>query len=360
LSRPTLLDVAHAAEVDRSTASRALDPARSHLLKPETIARVTEAARRLGYHGNALASSLRRGRTNSVGIVIADFQNPFISPILRGVENGLDKLGIVPLVTETEDSSARLESAINTLLRHRPDAIIMTAVRSGDRAIIDRTAESVPVVLAVRTFRDTSFAAVAHDDREGGVLAAQHLIALGHTRIAQLCGPSDVSSFVERAAGFRRTLRAAGLPLTNLTESARAPGVASGYQLMQRLLKNLATWPTGVFAHTDLMAVGAIDAAREAGLRCPEDVSVIGYDDIPLADHVDPPLTTVRLPGYQLGRLAAELVATMIGDETASRPNLSLPPELVVRRSTAPAAFAGSDRPGNATKPATGRVATPS
>jgi LacI family transcriptional regulator len=336
MPRPKMADVARKAGVDRSTASRALDPERAHMLKPETIERVTAAARELGYHGNVLASSLRKGRTNSVGVVIADFQNPFIAPVLRGLGKELDRLGIVPVVAETEDSSARLESVLRTMLSHRPDAVIITAVRRNDRALVAEINKTVPVILVARTFRDNSFPAVAHDDQSGGALAAGHLLSLGHTRLVQLCGPRDESSFIDRALGFRRTLRAAGVTSTNLSDPVAAPGAESGYRLMGKALRNAAEMPTAVFAHTDLMAVGAIDAAKAAGLRCPDDISVIGYDDIPLADHVNPPLTTVRLPGHELGQFAAELVGKIIDGKPTDGVHFSFPPDLIVRESTRP------------------------
>jgi LacI family transcriptional regulator len=332
-----LLDVARQAGVDRSTASRALDPDRAHMLKPETIVRVTEAARLLGYHGNVMAGSLRKGRTNSVGVVIADFQNPFIAPVLRGLGAQLTRLGMVPLVAETEDSSARLESVLRTMLSRRPDALVITAVRRNDRELITQISGSVPVVLVVRTFRDRAFPAVAHDDQAGGALAAEHLLGLGHTRLIQLGGPRDESSFIDRALGFRRKTRAAGITARNLSEPAAAPGAESGFRLMRRVLSDSAEMPTAVFAHTDMMAVGAIDATEEAGLRCPQDISVIGYDDIPLADHVNPPLTTIRLPGLELGKFAAELVTSIAAGKPVTDTHFSFPPELIVRESTGPA-----------------------
>lgn len=333
--RITLKHVAETAGVDVSTASRALDTARVHLLKPETVRRVQGAAQRLGYHGNTMAGSLRRGRTNLIGVVIADFQNPFIAPVLRGLEHGLEALGIIPLVAESEDSSERLQSVVKALLSRQPDAILLTGARRGDQPFIEQIAAQVPVVLAVRTLASAKLPAVAHDDRQGGALAAQHLLDLGHRDIAQLAGPADASSFADRSAGFKRRLHQAGIRPLHITESARAPGVEAGLRLMHRALKVATTRPTAVFAQTDLMAVGALDAIREAGLRCPDDISIIGYNDIPLTDHVDPPLTTIRLPSYQLGRLAAELVAASVAADTAGTARLTLPPELVVRRSTA-------------------------
>ncbi len=334
----TLREVADAAGVDVSTASRALSADKSSLVSTATRIRVLEAAERLGYRANLQASALRRGRTGVVGVIVADLSNPFIGPVLRGIANALGARGVLPIMTETRDSSDELTQICDKLLSQRVDGIITTAGRYRDRALLRRVADEVPTVLAVRELPGSGIPVISHDDRAGGGLAARHLISQGHSDLAQLIGPGDVWSFEARAKGFREAADAAGAPCLDVQASVRLPTVEAGRQLAEALLDRPGPKPTGVFAHNDSIAIGAISALRERGLECPADISVVGYNDVPLTDQLRPPLTTIRLPGYELGRLAAELVSSRIdgtGTE-ATTERVVLEPELIVRDSTSP------------------------
>ena len=332
----TLSDVARAAGVHPSTASRALDPAKAALVSPVTRARVQDVARDLGYRGDIVAMGLRRGRTRTIGVVVSNLGNPYIAPVIHGVETALEGRGIMPVVADSRDESPRLAKIVDHLLSRRVDAIITTAARGGDEEVLESAAREVPVVLAVRTLRSNMLALVATDDDLGGRRAAQHLLSLGHVRVAQLRGPSDISSFARRGDGFASDAGRRGTTVLEAPDTAVAPTVEEGARLMRLLLEAHDPAPTGVFAHNDLMAIGAIDVLRSKGLRCPDDVSVIGYNDAPLVDHLDPPLTTVRIPAYELGRLAAERAVAMIEQPLFKPAPMSLEPELVARGSTAP------------------------
>lgn len=333
----TLHDVAERAKVHPSTVSRALSPVISREVSEATRMKVLEVAAELGYRPNVVARGLRQGRTGTVGVVITDFEHLFNAPVLRGIEAGLEEGGFMPLVTETHDSSARLERALDHLAGRRADAVIVTASRYGDKAVVAQAAKFLPVILTVRSLPGTRLPTIAHDDHRGGLLAARHLVSLGHRRIAQLGGARDVSSFVQRRRGFGTGLREAGLSVEGRELAARVPSVDEGYRMGTELLRSVDVPPTALFAHNDLIAAGAIDAFAETGLRCPEDISVVGYDDMVLADHLNPPLTTVRLPSFQLGRLAAQVTRSLLDRPGTPAPRISLPPELVVRSSTAPA-----------------------
>lgn len=331
----TLKDVAQRAGVDVSTASRALSADKSSLVRAATRNRVLAAAEELGYRGNLQASALRRGRTGTVGVIVADLGNPFIGPVLRGIAGTLGNRDLLPIMTETGDLSSALAKVCDKLLAQRVDGIITTAGRYGDRALLKRVAREVPLVLAVRDLPSSGVPAISHDDVTGGRLAAEHLLDLGHTRFAQLEGPEDIWSFEGRAQGFRDAVHAAGAVCDDIRQSIRLPTIEAGQQLATELLGRDRPLPTAVFAHNDTMAIGAIATLRERDIRVPEDVSVIGYNDSPLTEHIQPPLTTVRLPGYELGRLAAELVLTHIDGAESTTERVVLAPELVVRRSTA-------------------------
>ncbi len=337
MERVTLKDVADEVGVNVSTASRALSSDRSSLVNPATRAKVVAAAERLGYRGNIQASALRRGKTGVIGIIVADLSNPFIGPVMRGVANGLSGRGLLPIMTESRDSSDELKQICNQLLAQRVDGIIITAGRYRDRTRLKRLANETPTVLAVRQLPSSGIPTISHDDVTGGSLAAEHLMELGHRRVAQLMGPTDIWSFEGRANGFRSAVQAAGGACVDVEAAIHLPTVEAGVLLMDVLLdRSESDRPTAVFAHNDSMAIGALVALRRRGLDCPADVSIVGYNDVPLTGHVMPPLTTIRLPAYDLGRLAAELVVTLIDGTEKSAKTVTLAPELVVRASTRP------------------------
>ena len=334
MPKVTLKDVAARAGVHTSTASRALDPAKGSMVHDATVARVRAAAEELGYQGDAIASGLRRGRTNTLGIVVADLGNPFIAPVVRGVENHLEGRGLMALIAETRDEHERMSRVLHNLAARRVDAVIVTAARSGDERILRKAQQQMPIVLAVRHLPDSGIPAVTHDDERGGRLAAEHLLEHGHRRIAQLCGPRDISSFRGRAAGFRERLRNEGIEVIEVDDTAQRPILPEGRRLMELLLARWSEPPTAVFAHNDLMAFGALQALAAQGRACPEDVAVIGYNDTPMTAFTDPPITTIRLPGYEVGRMAADTAVTLIDDREYQGASLSLPPVLVPRHST--------------------------
>ena len=335
MANVTLKDVAEHVGVNVSTASRALSQDKSSLVNPATRRRVLEAAELLGYRGNLQASALRRGRTGTIGVIVADLSNPFIGPVLRGISQGLSGRSQLPIMTETRDTSNALEQVSNLLLAQRVDGIICTAGRYGDRAVLKRLAKETPTVLAVRQWPQINIATVSHDDVAGGRLAAEHLLSLGHTRLAQLMGPQDNGSFDGRTLGFSAAASEAGAECILIDNQIHLPTLDAGRALMETLLEQTGSdCPTAVFAQNDTMAIGALHLARGRGIRCPDDLSLLGYNDVPLTAYLTPSLTTIKLPAYEAGRLAAELVVTLIEhrEQTASR--VALAPELVVREST--------------------------
>jgi LacI family transcriptional regulator len=333
----TLRDVAELAGVHVSTASRALDSGPSRI-GTDTAEKVRSAAAELGYSRDLLASGLKRGRTNSVGVVIANHDNPYNVGVIRGITRVLEAEDFVPLVAETGESKERFERLLRHLVGRRVDAVITAAVHLDAGEMLARLlGDEVPVVLAGRGLPGDDYGSVLHDDRTGGSLAGEHLLALGHWRVAQIVGPQDIEPFVRRAAGFRAALAAGG------GEEIGEPGPGSvtptfeeGRRAMSGLLSRPVR-PTAVFVPSDVMAVGALDAIAAAGLRCPEDVSVVGYNDVPMAGFVSPPLTTVEMQEEELGAEAARMALAAIEDPAAPRRRVELPARLVVRRSTGPA-----------------------
>lgn len=342
-SVPTLKDVAERARVHFATASRALNDQQSHLVSDITRARVQAAADALGYRTNAVAQSLRKGSTGVLGVVVADLANPFIVSLLRGIDHEAGARGYMPLVAETHDDPETLRSVVTRLLRNRVDGIILSAVHTTDEEFVADLERRVPVVLAVRGFgpaidldESGSHLEVLQDDFAGARAAVSHLIRLGHRRLAQLPGNQRISSFIGRSAGFTAALEAAPDAIDMSTGlHALESSVGEGRRLAADLLRRSPERrPTAIFAHNDLMAVGALDAMREVGLRCPDDVSIVGYNDAPLIDHIDPPLSTVRLPGFELGRHSARLAFGALSGDQPQRARIMLASEFIERKST--------------------------
>ena len=330
----TLRDVAEAAGVHVSTASRALDPDRSARVNAATAARVRAQAARLGYRPDVIARGLRRGRTATVGVVVADLANPFLVAVLRGAENVLEPRGFMPLIAETRDDPANLRKALERLADRRVDALITTAAIPAVSAdLIAFAATEAPVVLAVRSLAGSGLPTVYPDEQLGGELVAGFLVQLGHRRLAQLCGPQQLATFADRAKAFVATasrLHAEVLPFDGVATEAT---FEEGRRLMGQLLAQASIRPTAIFVQNDPMAVGALDVVKRSGLRCPEDISIVGYNDNPYMDQICPPLTTVRLHSYEIGREAATMCLALLKDEPVE--DMPIAPELIVRDSTA-------------------------
>jgi LacI family transcriptional regulator len=330
----TLRDVAEAAGVHVSTASRALDPDRSNRVNAATAARVRAQAARLGYRPDVIARGLRRGRTATVGVVVADLANPFLVAVLRGVENVLEPRGFMPLIAETRDEPANLRTALERLADRRVDALITTAAVPAVAEDLASFAEyEAPVVLAVRSLTGTGLPTVDADEQLGGELVAGFLVQLGHRTLAQLCGPQQLATFADRARAFAATATRLRAEIVEFNAAATEPTFEEGRRLMGYLLAHAVTRPSAIFVHNDPMAVGALDVLKRSGLRCPEDISIVGYNDNPYMDQVCPPLTTVRIHSYEIGREAATMCLRLLTDEAVE--DIRIAPELVVRDSTA-------------------------
>jgi LacI family transcriptional regulator len=340
----TLKDVARIAGVHPGTASRALDPSKMWLVTPKTRARIESAARQLGYRPDIVARSLRSGTTHTIGVIVADLSNPFVGDVIHGIGGFLSPRGFMPLIVETFDDSERLALALDALRSRRVDAVVITTCRISDAEIVrQRVDDGLRIVLAVRPLPGLDVPTVVHDDAGGGRLVAEHLLGFGHRRLGELRGAQDAQPFVERARAFRNAVEAGGARLVAIDDVAAHPSPSEGQRLMAAYLSTQADLPTAFFVHNDAMAIGAIDVLRQADLRCPEDVSVVGYNDAPLSDHVMPPLTTVRYPGAEVGRFAAEVALRHVEELDRPGVRVSFPAELVVRGSTAPPRRAQAD-----------------
>src|SRR5579863_4738537 len=331
----TLRDVAAAARVHPATASRALNPETRLLVSEDTARRVTAAAAKLGYRPNPVARSLRTRRSHTIGVLIPDLNNPLFPPIVRGLEDKLAAAGYVALIGNTDADAGRERVIFEQMRARHVDGFVLATATLHDRLLAEVAAAGLPVVLMNRLSQDYSFPSVSVDNEQGARMAVSHLARLGYTRIAHIAGPQEASTGVSRLRGFRDGMASAGLEVSEdlIVYSSRYT-VEEGTRCCAELLARPGGF-TAVAAANDMLAVGCYTALDEAGLQCPDDVSVIGFNDMPFIDRLRPPLTTVRFPHYQLGTEAAQLLLERIGESDGPVKILYLAPELVVRGSTA-------------------------
>lgn len=332
----TLREVAAAAGVHVSTASRALNPETRSIVNEETAVRVLEVAERLGYRPHPLARGLRTNRTMTVGMVVPDLMNPLFPPIYAGADSVLGELGYSLLVGTDHDDPNKSRSVIGALLERRVDGLILANAHRG--LAVPAGGDSIPAVLVLRSLEGGAFPAIVGDDYAGIRLVVEHLAGLGHTEIAHITGPQHLSTGMARLNGFVRAMDRAGLPIADgsIVESPRFHVDAGGAACRQLLDSDVSF--TAIVAGNDLIALGCYEVLGEHGLSIPDDVSITGYNDLAFVDRVDPPLTTVSVPYREMGAAAARLVLDRFGDEQSEDPPyapVGLAPELVVRESTA-------------------------
>ena len=332
---PTLRDVAQLAGVHPATASRALNPQTRPLVNADTARKVLRAAESLGYQPNPIARSLKTAKTTTVGVVIPDLTNPLFPPIVRGIERVLSAAGYSAWIVNTDNDPKREEAQIESLRSRQVEGLIVATARREHPLLVRLHQQGVRMVLVNRRVDDLELPSVTADDAVGIGLAVAHMAALGHRRMAHLAGPQDTSTGVVRARAFRHALRDHGLPADPaLTAESTYWSEADGAQALRRLLDAGAQF-TAIVCGNDLLALGCYDVFAERGLRCPEDVSVVGFNGMPFLDKMRPPLTTVSIPQYELGYEAARLLLDAIEEPDRTPRSVRLPPSLVVRQSTA-------------------------
>ena len=333
----TLREVAEAAGVHPATASRALNASTESLVNVATAARIQKVAKELGYTPNPIARSLKTSRSTSIGLIIPDLTNPLFPPIARGVDDVLRPLGYNAWIVNT-DSQNDVEAAAVVALRQRNVEGFVFATALREHPLLEDLAQSsVPVVMVNRRTTSADIPSVTPDDAAGIQLAVRHLVDLGHRHIVHLAGPQNSSTDASRREAFGQALEDNDLPhdssgvhdCESWTEEAGAHGMGA--------LLDSGTPFTAVIAGHDQLALGAYDALAERGLRCPADVSVVGFDDIPFVDRVSPPLTTIRIPHVEIGAEAARLLLELVDDPTRHPRSLLLPVKLIIRGSTGPA-----------------------
>jgi LacI family transcriptional regulator len=330
-----IADVAALAHVSPATVSRVLNDAPS--VDPTLRARVQHVVATLGYRPDRIARSLRRGATATLGLVISDVQNPFFTALVRGVERVAASRDLLVMLCNADGEPARERRYGEALIAERVAGAVIASADPAGQAVHALVAAGIPTVIVDRQSGDAAVDTVFVNNHAGARCAVEHLTGLGHRQIGLISGPLDFSVARERLEGYAAGLAHAGV--------AFDPGLvrigdfrqASGHAAMAALLDDARGHLDAVFVAGDLMTLGALAAIREAELEIPTDISVVGFDDMPWASALNPPLTTIAQPATAMGEIAAQLLIDRIDGTAEAEPrNVVLDPALIVRASTAP------------------------
>ena len=331
--RPTMKDIARDVGVHVSTISRALNPKSNHAVSSELMDKIKRASARRDYRPNAAAAMLRTNRSRTIGVVVPDITDPVFPPIIRGIEDALARHGYVAILANTDGDARRQTLAVEALRPRGIDGLILASVTRDD-AEATRIAAGIPTVTVSRRTDDPRFSSVVHDEDDGFRRILTHLASLGHRAVASIAGPQTISTGYNRYSSYVRHSELLGLGQDRpLASFARAFNEMEGERCAEELL--VAGRPfTAVACANDRLAVGAITAFRRHGIECPRDVSITGFNDMPLADRLSPALTTVSVQHYQAGLQAADRIIDMIENADGTPTHIVLPVGLIVRAST--------------------------
>jgi LacI family transcriptional regulator len=332
---PTITDVARLAGVSVTTVSHVINGTR--FVSDELRARVVAAMEELRYRPNYMARSLRSGETKIIGLVVPDNSNPFFAEVARIIEDVGFENGYSVILCNSDGDLKKEEAYINLLISKQVDGVIFIA--SGDKQdlVEELISNGIQVIIADRNIPQSVADVVLVNNEQGGYEATRYLVALGHKRIGCISGPSELSPSADRVKGYKRALKEAGVPVRDELIVAGDLRYQGGEIAMQNLL-NLPNRPTAVFASNDMMALGAMRAVRQAGLQIPNDISLVGFDDITLAAALSPALTTVSQPVNELAQLTVQrLIDRIQNSEQNYKPEqYILETKLIVRDSCSP------------------------
>ncbi len=330
--RVTLLDIARATGVSKSSVSRFLDERGTQSNHPTAI-RVRRAATELGYVRDVSAANLRRGSTGMIGVIVPRLTDTVMAMLYEALSLAANRRQRFTIVATTNDEPEANRRAVDMLLARGVDGLVLATARVDDGFAQTLTKQGVRFSLALRT--DDIHPSSVGDDRLGGFLATRHLIDLGHRTVGLIAGPGDASNAIGRVEGYRQAMGEAGLEVRPEWVVPSSFGLEGGHEAARQLMM-LQERPTAIFAVNDNTAIGALSALTQMGLSVPSDVSVVGYNDIPIVSHLPTPLTTVRIPFDQIATRALELVTDGVGDQ--GDVVFRAAPTLIPRRSTAPPA----------------------
>lgn len=324
----TMRDVAKRAGVSLTTVSHVVNNTR--YVSDGVKERVLAAMQELDYRPNELARSLRRGQTNTIGLILPDSANPYFAEIGLAIETYAFESGYSVILGNTHGETDKEDHYINVLRTKQVDGIIFVAAGDRTTSVRNLLRQRFPVLLVDRDLEGIQVDAVMLDNHHGGYLATKHLIELGHRRIGLITGPSNLTPSAQRVTGYCDALSEAALSCENGLIVSGDFHTNSGYYAALQLL-DLPNIPTAIFACNDMMAIGVIRAAAERGLNVPNDLAIVGFDDIELASYTIPPLTTVAQPIEDIGQVAVQLLTERIDQADVAARRMVLSGELIVR-----------------------------
>lgn len=332
--RVTMADVAREAGVSLMTVSRALN--KKDGISPETRAQVLEIIERLGYRPSSIARSLVTQQTGTIGLVVPDISNPYFSGIAHGVADVANEEGLGVLLCDTEEEIQRELESLIVLEEKQVDGLLIAAPRQQAENLVPLLKRHQNVVVINRLFNDnpefTASGYVINDDLAGGQMATRLLVEKGHRVIGFLAGPPTSFGSRRRYRGYQMMLEEAGIDQDLNHIRHCSPSVTGGRDAAVALLQEHPDI-TALFCFNDMVAIGALQAGQQLGRRIPADLSIVGYDDIPMASWVTPALTTCRVPFEEMGRMATKLLVNRLQDCSQGCENILLHPELIVRSS---------------------------
>ena len=324
----TLKMVAERAEVSVNTASRAINNKPD--INLETKKRVLQIAKELGYIRNAAAVALRTKKTGTIGVVIADNRNPFYAEVLNGMEEAAREKNYHIILANTQRDYKKEEEAINLLLAKRVDGLLITPVQDKDDDIKNLITANIPFVVVGRDFKNIEVDAIYNDEVKGGFLATEYLIKKGHKRIALINGFLYKSPAKGRLEGYKKALNKYRISLDESLISVGDINIEDGHERTKQMLEKDLNF-TAIFVYNDMMAFGAMQAIKEKGLRIPEDIGLVGYDDIPFSSLISPALTTIRLKKQDLGVESVKLLLSRINGIRKKTKKIISDVELIIR-----------------------------
>ncbi|WP_114974873.1 substrate-binding domain-containing protein [Vibrio cholerae] len=327
----TMKDIARLAGVSTSTVSHVIN--KSRFVSDEIAERVNNAAQQLNYAPSALARSLKMNRTKTIGMLVTTSTNPFFGEVVKGVERSCYHQGYNLILCNTEGDNQRMKASINTLLQKRVDGLLlMCSTLEGERLDVFDRYPDIPIV--VMDWGPILFASdkIQDNSLQGGYMAAKHLIECGHKEIGCITGPLIRHQAQMRYEGYKRALAEAGVAINPdwIVESDFE--CEGGYQAFEKLYQR-GKLPSALFVSNDMMAMGVIQAASQRGFRVPDDLSLIGYDDVHIAKFMTPALTTIHQPKYRLGKAAIDTLLYRLENPDTTAQVVQLEPTLVVRNS---------------------------
>jgi LacI family transcriptional regulator len=328
----TIRDVAREAGVSTTTVSHVIN--RTRRVDPATAAKVADAIDRLGYRPNALARSMRRGRTHTVGLVLPDIANPFFGDLARALEDALFEAGYSAIICNSDGDGEKESRYVDVLRSKQVDGMLLIAATQPSDSLGDLGPDAPPTVIVDRELDAPGSSQVVVDNHRGGYLAGEHLLALGHRDIGVVTGPGGLGPTARRLEGFRAALAAAGVGIDD-TRVYRGDFRSDSGRTALELWLASGSCPTAVFAENDLMAIGVLHAAHAADVDVPAELSVVGFDGIAFGADVTPPLTTLAQSPTDVAASAVELLFERLRDRAVPARRIELPVHLVVRGSTA-------------------------